>query len=357
MIRNTDTVDEDGRIERAGVSRRRVLRTVGGTGVGVAVGAGALAGVASANEVAEVEFCGYRRVVVRGAMLLGSDCTDEESGYTAVLSCGGSVRREPLTGTCEVQSYDLADDGLDPGSCAIIAVEGETYSRSDSLYAFRICNEHCGYECAEPGLSAAGFSCDDPDSLRSGGGSQEDSFEETTISVVCDDRCITTTENEGCTPGYWKQPARRTGAWEPTGYDPDRKVTTVFDLAVTDGSGRGEDRGEGRGRENGRGESRGRGQGSARDWTSMTLSGALEVGGGPGVEGAQAILLRAAVAALLNASHPDVEYPRTAREIIDAVNAVLSAGSDADRGAILDLAEALDDDNNSGCPLDGGGSQ
>jgi hypothetical protein len=58
--------------------------------------------------------------------------------------------------------------------------------------------------------------------------------------------------------------------------------------------------------------------------------------------------MRQAVAALLNAAHPDVPYPRTAAEVINMVDRVLATN---DRQAILRLAGELDRDNNLGCPL------
>ena len=64
--------------------------------------------------------------------------------------------------------------------------------------------------------------------------------------------------------------------------------------------------------------------------------------------GAAKILLRAAVAALLNAGHSGVEYPRTTAEILADVNAALTSGN---RDTMLGLGTALDNDNNLGCPL------
>ncbi len=81
---------------------------------------------------------------------------------------------------------------------------------------------------------------------------------------------------------------------------------------------------------------------------STRLLAALDGGGGSGVEGASRILLRAAVAALLNSADPDVDYPRSTNDVIWAVNAALASG---DRAAILGLASALDAENNLGCPL------
>jgi hypothetical protein len=43
-----------------------------------------------------------------------------------------------------------------------------------------------------------------------------------------------------------------------------------------------------------------------------------------------------------------VAYPRTTAQVIAAVNAALASN---DRTTVLDLASALDADNNLGCPL------
>lgn len=122
--------------------------------------------------------------------------------------------------------------------------------------------------------------------------------------------------NQGCTPGYWKN---HTDSWPPTGYSPNQAVLTMFSEAwryPTQGH--------------------------------STLLQALGFGGGQGVEGAAEILLRAAVAAVLNASHPGVAYPRVAGDVIADVNAALVSGN---RDSMLTLAAALDADNNRGCPL------
>jgi hypothetical protein len=110
-------------------------------------------------------------------------------------------------------------------------------------------------------------------------------------------------------------------AWLPTGYDPfDDKVGEVFVEVLSCVDGLDDD----------------------------TLLMALQYGGGPGELGAARILLRAAVAALLNAAHDNVNYPRTVVEVITAVNAALDS---CDRSTMLSLATKLDTDNNLGCPL------
>ena len=81
---------------------------------------------------------------------------------------------------------------------------------------------------------------------------------------------------------------------------------------------------------------------------SSTLMQALAFRGGPMIEGAKQILLRQAVAAVLNAAHPGVDYPLSTAQVISAVNAALASGN---RSTILALAGSLDMMNNLGCPL------
>ena len=106
----------------------------------------------------------------------------------------------------------------------------------------------------------------------------------------------------------------------PTGYSPNQTLESVFDVPNSFGL------------------------------DNATLRQALGFKGGSGTLGAAQILLRAAVAALLNSAHPDVDYPRTTAEVIADVNAALAS---QDRSTMLSLATALDADNNLGCPLNG----
>jgi hypothetical protein len=121
---------------------------------------------------------------------------------------------------------------------------------------------------------------------------------------------------EGCTPGFWMQP-QHLDAW--VGYSPDQTLESVFDVP------------------------------DAFGLDNVTLLAALDFEGGPTTADAAEVLLRQAVAALLNAASPEVDYPLTEAEIIAAVNAALATG---DRATILDLAEELDTFNNLFCPLD-----
>ena len=134
-------------------------------------------------------------------------------------------------------------------------------------------------------------------------------------------------DSQGCTPGYWKN---HTETWQQnTPPDdmpsPDALVSSVF--------------------------------GSATSVTAnQTLVEALDGGGGPGAAGAEKILMRAAVAAYLNAASDDLEFPwRRFSRGVDGrpglVNAVDSAIASGNRSTMINLASRLDDDNNLGCPL------
>jgi hypothetical protein len=121
--------------------------------------------------------------------------------------------------------------------------------------------------------------------------------------------------DEGCTPGYWKA-IQHWDSW--VGYTPNQSLESVFDVPNSLG------------------------------YDNTTLVQALEFGGGSGISGGARILLRAAVAALLNSSSPDVDYTMTTAQVIAAVNAALASG---DRNVMITLAGELDADNNLGCPL------
>jgi hypothetical protein len=139
------------------------------------------------------------------------------------------------------------------------------------------------------------------------------------VAGNAEDSTVTTTTtttppgNEGCTPGFWKQP-QHFDSW-PEELSPD---TTVLAAGFV---------------------------GTGND--DATLLEALSFQGGPTVQDAKNILMRAAVAALLNSFA--VDYPLSPDEVVDMVNDALASG---DRATILALAGVLDANNNLGCPLD-----
>lgn len=117
---------------------------------------------------------------------------------------------------------------------------------------------------------------------------------------------------EGCTLGYWKV-KKHHDSW-PLPYTPSTLVQSYFGV-------------------------------DAPDATFLT---ALSFQGGPGVDGAKRILMKQAIASLLNATSTGVDFPLTSAQVIQQVTFALGTG---DREVMLSLASTLDAYNNQGCPL------
>jgi hypothetical protein len=117
---------------------------------------------------------------------------------------------------------------------------------------------------------------------------------------------------EGCTPGFWKNLKKHEVFWTDP-FDPGDLVSSVFSATLGTDAG------------------------------NQTLIQALENGGG-GIDA----LLRHAVAGVLNAASPDIDYPFTVTEIVNAVNAAI-AGNDP--AVIEALKNDLDDANNLGSDI------
>jgi hypothetical protein len=110
-------------------------------------------------------------------------------------------------------------------------------------------------------------------------------------------------------------------AWPPTGYSPSQSLNSVFTISGP--------------------------------LAKSTFLEALWFGGGTDLAGAQRILMRAAVAGLLNSAHPDIAYPKSSQQVIDLVNAAIASNN---RDAILAAAGTLDTLNNLGCTIDAHGN-
>ncbi len=120
-----------------------------------------------------------------------------------------------------------------------------------------------------------------------------------------------------CGLGYWKN---HPGDWPPTGYVSSQTVDSVFVESAL-----------------------------VPEIATATLGDALKFGGGSGLEGGARILLKQAVAALLNAAHPGIDYPRSEADVIASVDAALSSN---DRSEMTGLADELDNDNEGDCSLE-----
>jgi hypothetical protein len=154
--------------------------------------------------------------------------------------------------------------------------------------------------CETPGTAPEGVFCD------------QDERAEVTVEVL--------EVFAGCTPGFWKN---HSDLWQD--FAPDDTLAGagfVFPASLS-------------------------------DFSDDTLLEALNYGGGSGTAGAARILLRAAVASLLNADHDDVNFAMTEAEILEAVNEALAT---EDRATILALATELDQLNNTGCSIDAHGN-
>jgi hypothetical protein len=113
---------------------------------------------------------------------------------------------------------------------------------------------------------------------------------------------------QGCTPGYWRQD-HHFDSWEGY-YSPNQSYTAVFGVSPSFGD--------------------------------ITLEEAVWLGGG-----GQNALARHAVAAILNAANPNVNYAYTVAEVIAGVQAAYASPVDFET-----FKDALDLANNAGCPLD-----
>lgn len=110
---------------------------------------------------------------------------------------------------------------------------------------------------------------------------------------------------DGCTPGYWKTKAND-DVWGPTGFHWDEYFDDVFGCGP-----------------------------------HKTLLDVMWTGGGH-----EKALYRHAVAALLNASHPDVDYDLSVGEIIDLT---------CNPGDVGDAKDTLAGYNEQGCPINAHG--
>jgi hypothetical protein len=120
----------------------------------------------------------------------------------------------------------------------------------------------------------------------------------------------------GCAEGYWLS---HLAAWNLLGLHPDQLVRNTFAESV-----------------------------HYTELSSMTLRAALGLRGGTDLAGAARSLAREATAALLNGSHPTLEYPRTRTQVITDVDTALRSH---DASVILDLAHNFETWNGAVCPL------
>ena len=113
---------------------------------------------------------------------------------------------------------------------------------------------------------------------------------------------------EGCSPGFWKQ-EKHFPSW-PEGFEPEAPFIDVFGESID---------------------------------PDLTLLEALELGGGQ-----EKALSRHAVAALLNAAHPDVDFPMSTNEVIQRFQVAFGSG---DPELIEGTTAEFEGLNEAGCRL------
>jgi hypothetical protein len=121
---------------------------------------------------------------------------------------------------------------------------------------------------------------------------------------------------EGNTPGFWK---RHLDAWKPTGLSPNMLVGDYFVIPA-----------------------------SLSDLADDSLLQALKYKGGKGPEAKARILLRAAVAGLLNFYHPEVNYIYRYVDLQWLVNYPISRFNE---DMMISNKDLIDDQNNLGSNL------
>jgi len=136
-------------------------------------------------------------------------------------------------------------------------------------------------------------------------------------SVWTGDNCAPQPPSVGCTPGFWKQP-KHAKYW--VGYTTTDLIGSVFNQSARYTNEYG------------------------TRLSNLTLLQGLQGGGGPGQVGAAKILLRAAIANLLNTTASGLSPDA----LINSVNAALMS---EDRATMIALAEALDLLNNGACTV------
>ena len=129
---------------------------------------------------------------------------------------------------------------------------------------------------------------------------------------------------QGCTPGYWKTNPHA-DSWPATGYARVQLIGSVFTVPSSYTL-------------------------NSTLLSNYSLLAGLNFQGGSTLSGKAEILLRAAIAGILNAAHANVAYELTSAQIISSVNSALAS---ANGTTIIDLATRLDLMNNGrgGCPL------
>jgi hypothetical protein len=157
------------------------------------------------------------------------------------------------------------------------------------------------------------FTLTDTLTLPSGSGTDFGDSQSIQRSVTVNVTCATVAFT-GCSQGFWKNHPE---AW--VGYTPNAALSSVFTMGAAYAA-----------------------------IASDTFDAALDFGGGSTIVEKAQLLLKQAVAGLLNAAHPAVDYEWTTAQIIATVNSALAS---QDAGQIEAAKTTLDWFNNRGAAI------
>lgn len=241
-----------------------------------------------------------------GLAVVAVACSQVSEDRSAVTGPSGIVQGNTVPGPCDELGGDGDGDGIctKVDNCPLVANANQADSDGDGI----------GDACDTPSDPCALLGgdtdkdgvCDKTDNCPLVANPNQSDTDGDGIGDACEPPSL---GSEGCTPGYWKN---HLDAWAATGYSPGQTLESVFDVPDSLGL------------------------------DNMTLLQAASSNGG----GVMA-LLRHAVAALLGAAHPDVDYPITTAQVIASVNAALASG---DAATIETLKNRLDTWNNLHAP-------
>lgn len=243
------------------------------------------------------------------------DCTNYDSA--GILANTGNVSNPTSSYTDGTLSVDLDIYQLGTGGAWYLDWLNTTHSTAP-IYSVFVDSSHGGYLYEYDGT------VDQDQGLHAQSSGSSDNWGEINNIAFCylDNSNGEGNDYQGCTLGYWGATKQGKNAGEvvheaswPSPYTTGTQLGDIFTAAPN---------------------------------PDDTLLTALHYKGGPTLDDKKNLLLKQAVAALLSAAHPDVNYASTEAEIISQVNAALAAD---DQTQILSLQETLNAYNNMGCPL------
>ena len=239
----------------------------------------------------------------------------DNSGNTGSSSCAVNVAPPPVVATC-YSINAMAGIAITPVQLTASGGTGGPYTFSATGLPAGLTVSTSGLLSGTPTVSGNfTYTITVTDNSGNSGSSS--------CSVTVGDQPPPPPSGEGCTPGYWKA-KNHWDSWVPTGYSTNQKINTVFTVPASLTL-------------------------KNKNLGMYTMIQGLSFQGGSTTSGKAEILLRAAIAGVLNAAHPDLDYEGyTPATLIAAVNEALASLNGA---TMVALAAKIDELNNRGCTL------